>query len=109
YYVDQTGDVTTELAGQGTDRVLASATVTLGANVENLLLLGGADLGGTGNALDNTLEGNLGNNTLDGGAGNDTLLGGDGNDHLIGGAGNDTLDGGTGDDSMTGGAGNDIY
>src|SRR4051812_20857818 len=60
YYVDSTGDVTTELAGQGTDRVLASATVILGTNVENLTLLGGADLGGTGNGADNILIGNIG-------------------------------------------------
>ena len=51
-------------------------------------------MNGTGNALDNYIEGNENNNTLDGGAGNDTLVvqsvsGASSADTLIGGAGND--------------------
>src|SRR5205085_8585898 len=53
---------------------------TLGGNVEKLVLLGDADLRGTGNGLDNTLTGNAGANLLQGGAGDDTLDGGDGQD-----------------------------
>jgi Ca2+-binding RTX toxin-like protein len=93
YVVAQAADVVTELAGEGTDLVRSSLTTyTLTANVENLTLASGsANLGGTGNALDNVLIGNNGANAL------------------TGGDGNDTLDGGTGNDNMSGGQGNDIY
>jgi len=83
YLVDNTGDVITELAGGGTDRVLSSVTYTLSANVDNLTLTGSADLNGTGNASANTIIGNTGNNLLDGGAGADTLIGGAGNDTYL--------------------------
>ena len=43
----------------------------LSANVENLVLQGGADLQGYGNSLGNAIYGNAGNNMLDGGAGAD--------------------------------------
>ncbi len=42
YVVDNAGDVVTENAGEGTDRVLSSISYTLGANVENLSLSGTA-------------------------------------------------------------------
>jgi VCBS repeat-containing protein len=109
YIVDNSGDVVTEVAGNGDDTVLASASYQLSANVEHLVLTGNAGINGTGNALDNTLTGNSGANLLDGGAGNDLLDGGAGNDTLIGGEGDDRLDGGTGADLMQGGAGNDVY
>jgi VCBS repeat-containing protein len=109
YIVDNAGDVVTEAAGNGDDTVLASASYQLSANVEHLVLTGGASINGTGNALDNTLTGNSGANLLDGGAGNDLLEGGAGNDTLVGGAGDDRLDGGLGADLMQGGAGNDVY
>ncbi|KQP54901.1 M10 family metallopeptidase C-terminal domain-containing protein [Methylobacterium sp. Leaf108] len=80
YRVDSALDVTTELAGEGTDTVLASTGYTLGDNVENLTLGGTAALSGTGNALSNLVTGNAGANLLDGGAGADTLAGGLGND-----------------------------
>jgi trimeric autotransporter adhesin len=80
YVVDSAGDVVTELAGAGTDVVVASVAWTLGANVENLTLTGTVNLNGTGNTLANTLRGNAGANTLDGGNGADTLIGGAGND-----------------------------
>ena len=91
YVVDNTSDIVTEAPGEGTDTVTASVTWTLGTNVENLTLIGSANLNGTGNDLDNVIVGNAGNNSLSGGAGNDLL------------------DGGLGTDTMTGGTGNDIY
>ncbi|NUU37074.1 calcium-binding protein, partial [Pseudomonas sp. C2B4] len=79
-------------------RVFSSIDYTLGANVENLLLTGSANLNGTGNAVNNRVVGNDGNNILDGGLGADSLEGGLGNDVLIGGLGTDTLAGGAGAD-----------
>jgi Ca2+-binding RTX toxin-like protein len=73
YFVDDAGDVATELANEGTDTVQSYlAAYTLGANVENLTLLGNLNANGTGNALNNIITGNAGNNTLAGGAGSDT-------------------------------------
>ncbi|RIA20489.1 Ca2+-binding RTX toxin-like protein [Ectopseudomonas oleovorans] len=75
-----------EAANQGTDTVIASVSFILGANIENLTLLGKAALNGTGNELVNLLIGNDGNNILDGGlntTGFDTLRGGKGNDTYI--------------------------
>ena len=137
YVVDSTSDTVTESSGEGTDRVEASATFTIGSNVENLTLTGNAAINGTGNSAANVIRGNSaanvltgnggtdsifgfgGDDTLNGGssfdslirgeAGNDILNGEGGNDKIFGEAGNDTLDGGTGSDIMTGGTGNDIY
>jgi VCBS repeat-containing protein len=72
------------------DTVNASISYTLGNNVENLNLIGAGNIDGTGNELDNVINGNDGNNTLVGNAGNDVLNGGAGADVMIGGAGNDT-------------------
>lgn len=91
YVVDAAGDVLTEAAGAGIDRVESIVTWTLGANFENLLLAGSGAINGTGNALGNWMVGNGAANVLKG-------LGGD-----------DTLDGGLGNDTMEGGAGDDIY
>jgi Ca2+-binding RTX toxin-like protein len=90
YIVDNTGDVITENAGEGTDIVQSSVTYTLGNNIENLTLTGTSAINGTGNTLDNYLTGNSAVNTLTGSAGNDTLDGGAGADKLTGGTGNDT-------------------
>ena len=109
YSVDDPGDVVVEFANEGRDRVNASISYTLGANVEDLVLSGTADINGTGNSLNNYIRGNTGANLLNGGAGNDILIGGGGNDTLWGAAGNDVLSGGTGADLMAGGAGNDWY
>ena len=80
FLVDNVGDAITELAGQGTDRVLSSATYILPANVENLELSGSAAINGTGNALANRLSGNGARNVLDGGAALDLLQGGEAGD-----------------------------
>jgi Ca2+-binding RTX toxin-like protein len=98
YVIDTAADVVDEsVAGSGgSDTVQAgfsfslAASATLLGQVENLVLLGGAAINGTGNALANTLMGNSGANTLQGLAGNDVLDGGAGADILRGGAGDDT-------------------
>ncbi len=118
YVMRNKGDVITEAAGAGDDTVLSYVDVTLGANVEHLTLLDGADTlssarMGVGNALGNEIHGNQFANTLDGGAGDDTLYGSEAGDEyadsLSGGAGNDafyvfnsldSIDGGAGTDSL---------
>ncbi|MGM9490763.1 calcium-binding protein [Ideonella sp. YS5] len=99
YVVDNAGDVVTELADEGIDTVKSSVSFTLGAYVENLRLAGSASLQGTGNELDNRLDGNAGDNLLGGLGGSDRLYGHGGNDSLDGGLGADLMAGGDGDDS----------
>ena len=72
YVVDDASDAVTEALNEGTDTVQSSITYTLGANVENLTLTGGANINATGNGDANVLTGNTGNNVLDGGVGADT-------------------------------------
>jgi Ca2+-binding RTX toxin-like protein len=119
YFVDDSGDVVTELAGEGNgDRVQSNVfSYTLPDHVEDLTLLGGATVG-TGNGGNNILTGHGGGNILDGGGGNDILYGLGGADVLTGGADgdvlkggdqNDNLDGGLGRDRLFGGAGADSF
>ena len=97
YFIDNVGDIVTEVAGEGTDTVVVSSDWTLADNIENVRLSGtGHTL--TGNAANNTLEGDTGDDTLDGGDGDDVEIGGDGDDRLISSSGHDTLAGGAGDD-----------
>jgi Ca2+-binding RTX toxin-like protein/subtilisin-like proprotein convertase family protein len=134
YFVDNAGDVVIENTNEGTDTVHTSISYILGANVENLTLIGTASINGTGNGLDNTISGNSGNNTFDGGAGIDTVdysattqgivvnlslsqnqgtgseIGTDqllNVENVIGGSGNDTITGNSGANLLDGGAGAD--
>jgi len=119
YYANDAADIVREdFLFDGNDTVFASVTYSIanlnvpgtqGFGIDNLTLIGTANIDATGNLLDNVITGNIGNNTLNGGAGNDTLLGGDGNDTMFGGDGNDTLRGGLGNDTMNGGTGSDTY
>lgn len=126
YYIDNLGDVVSESAGAGYDKVKSEFTHVLGANFEELWLIeGSAAADGTGNTLDNKLVGNGnanhlfglggadqlfgedGDDSVDGGNGADNLFGGLGNDLLLGGSGSDKLYGGGGHDTLSGGLGND--
>jgi Ca2+-binding RTX toxin-like protein len=95
YVVDSTLDVLVEAAAGGTDTVISSTSYSLGAELENLTLVGAA-LNGTGTAVANVITGNAAGNLLAGLGGNDTLSGGLGDDTLNGGIGNDLLSGGAG-------------
>ncbi|KAB0508142.1 serine 3-dehydrogenase [Pseudomonas lini] len=85
YIVDSVGDVVIErgLMLSEIDTVYSYIDYTLGNNIENLILVDGANLNGTGNTLNNVITGNMGGNLLDGGLGADTLIGGAGNDTYI--------------------------
>lgn len=111
YVVSAAADLVDETSAgsSGIDRVNAEISYTLGANLENLTLIGAANINGTGNGSDNVITGNTGANVLNGGIGfgADTLLGAAGNDTLDGGGGDDVVDGGVGADSLDGGTGND--
>ncbi len=91
YVVDGAGDTVTEGSSQGADTVRSAINFILGNHVENLILLGSADLRGDGNGLANVLTGNSGSNILMGLGGADLLDGGAGNDLLDGGLGSDTF------------------
>jgi serralysin len=134
YVVDNLADTVTETSLTGIDTVKSFINYTLGANVENLQLMGTASLEGTGNALANTVWANRGANRLDGQGGIDTLsyifganagvtvslgiltaqeTGGSGSDtlsnfeNLTGSSYGDTLSGNAGSNVLNGGLGID--
>ncbi|MGZ8173613.1 DUF4347 domain-containing protein [Methylobacter sp.] len=89
YYVCYDSDNIIEQSAQGTDTVVfgyiytnSAYAYTLGANLENLILIGG-DIDGHGNSLNNAITGSNGNNLLDGGTGIDVLRGLKGNDTYL--------------------------
>ena len=75
YVVDNAGDIINE-SGTGVDTVRSSVSIVLGTNLENLVLTGDQAINGTGNVLNNTLDGSQNSvaNVLAGGAGNDTYI-----------------------------------
>jgi predicted extracellular nuclease len=95
YFLDSRSDVVIEAAGGGIDRVSSFISHTLANNVENLNLLGFANIDGNGNRWANVINGNSANNILRGYEGSDTLNG-------LGGA--DILNGGTATDYINPGA-----
>lgn len=98
YFVDNTGDRVGDAAG--IDTLMTTLGGNLPDSLENVVLLGTANLDAYGNAAANVMTGNAGANLLYGGAGNDTIDAGAGNDWLDGSVGNDTLTGGSGADTF---------
>src|SRR5262249_52895776 len=100
YVVDNLGAIVDETSSDGTDTINASVTFNVAdavhakGDIENLNLTGSGNVNGTGNALDNTINGNTDRNVLSGGAGIDTINGNSGNDTINGGSGWDILTGG---------------
>ncbi|MDO9338402.1 MAG: hypothetical protein Q7T61_18570 [Caulobacter sp.] len=92
YQVDNIGDLIVETGGDLDFVMVELNAYTLGALVEDMAFWdGGGTFNGTGNGLNNTIQGGSLNDTLSG-------LGGD-----------DRLDGHAGADTMNGGLGNDLY
>ncbi|MGH8625142.1 MAG: hypothetical protein ACREYC_07695, partial [Gammaproteobacteria bacterium] len=93
FVVDNPGDKV--IAGYGRDdKVMSAISYQLGRDVENLVLTGTAPISGTGNDLNNTLDGspNSAANVLAGGKGHDTYIIGPGDTVFeLPGEGNDTL------------------
>jgi trimeric autotransporter adhesin len=105
YFVDSNSDQLFESIGGkagGIDTVFSSAgVIVLGANIENVTLVGANALQVDGNELNNLIiskSTSLAANLLSGGAGNDTIIGADAGDTVTGGAGADVMSGGKGDD-----------
>lgn len=106
YTVDSPGDRIVQSNNQTVTTVQSFITFNLSslglsAGLQNLILLGNADINGTGNSGDNVLVGNRGTNVLRGLAGDDRISGGPG--------GNDILDGGPGSDILVGNGGNNTF
>ncbi|WP_227657515.1 hypothetical protein [Candidatus Magnetaquicoccus inordinatus] len=80
YIVNSVNDVILELQNEGYDTVVSSANYILNTNIEELRLVEGFNIHGTGNSLNNIITGNSADNILDGVTGADTLRGGAGND-----------------------------
>lgn len=93
YIVNSVNDSILERADEGYDTVISSANYILNSGIEELRLLEGFDIHGTGNALDNRIIGNSRDNILDGVTGADVMIGGAGNDtYYVDNAGDQTIE-----------------
>lgn len=88
--VDETSVGSSTDAG-GIDLVRSTVGFTLPQFVENLTLLGMANIAATGNDKANIITGNTGSNNISGAGGADTIKAGAGNDTLTGGLGADSF------------------
>lgn len=91
-YVTNGDDTIIETALGGIDTVESTATHTLAAFVENLILQGDLVINGFGNDLDNFIVGGIARNRLNGKGGQDTLWGGKGDDIYVVDAGDTILE-----------------
>uniref|UniRef100_UPI0034DE183A cadherin-like domain-containing protein n=1 Tax=Candidatus Thiodubiliella endoseptemdiera TaxID=2738886 RepID=UPI0034DE183A len=80
YIVNSVNDSIYEQSNQGYDTVISSTSYLLNANIEELRLLEGFNIHGTGNAQDNKIIGNSSDNIIDGVTGADEMIGGLGDD-----------------------------
>ena len=103
YYVNKAGLTISEDFAEGIDRVYASVSIEMSANVETLYLTGKKNLEATGGTGGNWIYGNSGANRIDGAGGMDYIDGGRGNDVLTGGSSSDDFHfgRGTGKDVVT--------
>jgi serralysin len=84
YYELQDGsDVVLDLSGNDGITTTISRNLANYSGIENLQLVGTANIDGTGNLLNNRIIGNSGNNVLAGAGGHDTMNGGAGDDTYI--------------------------
>jgi Ca2+-binding RTX toxin-like protein len=94
YRIDNSGDQVLESANEGIDTIETPFATTLGANIENVTLLGTAAVGATGNGFDNVFDGriNVAANVFTGLGGNDTYYLGAGDSAVeSSGGGTDTI------------------
>lgn len=81
YVVDNRADLAIESSATGgADKVMSSASFTLGTYIEELVLTGMAAIDGTGHAGANIITGNEASNVIDGKGGADRMTGGGGDD-----------------------------
>lgn len=106
YYVDSSGELAAEEAGQGIDTGFVGALFYQPKPLSEIEFVATKDANGTleinlaGNATGQTITGNNGNNVINACGGADTLYGNGGDDTLYGGAGADILNGGSGNDTF---------
>jgi Ca2+-binding RTX toxin-like protein len=72
--VNSVNDAIVEGKNGGYDTVISSTNYLLNQSIEELRLLEGYNIHGTGNSLDNKIIGNSADNILDGLVDNDTLI-----------------------------------
>jgi Ca2+-binding RTX toxin-like protein len=83
YSVDEAGDRVIESVSGGTDTVRSTVTWALSNTVENLTLLGSANVDAYGNRGANVISGNAGANRIVGGLGADVMSGLGGRDVFV--------------------------
>jgi Ca2+-binding RTX toxin-like protein len=83
YYVDNPNDTIVEASNGGVDQVFSIVSYALGANVENITLIGSVAINATGNSQGNVIVGNGLANNITGGLGADSMTGGAGADHYF--------------------------